>query len=69
MSEKIVKIGVIGLIRGASVASQAFHHKQARVTAVCDIDEEKVKTTQELFKKHGHDTQGFTDVDDDDLPF
>ncbi len=64
MSEKILKIGVIGLVRGASVASQAFYHKKARITAVCDINPEKVKETQNLYAKHGHVAEGFTDADE-----
>ena len=63
-NEKILKIGVVGLLRGASVASQAFHHKQARITAVCDVDETRVKETQERFAKEGHIAEGFTDFDE-----
>ncbi len=63
-NEKILKIGVVGLIRGAAVASQAFHHKQARITAVCDVDEGRVRETRELFAKEGHIAEGFTDFDE-----
>jgi predicted dehydrogenase len=63
-NERILKIGVVGLIRGASVASRAFQHKSARVTAVCDIDAARVAEVQKQFAEQGHQAEGFTDFDE-----
>jgi predicted dehydrogenase len=63
-NERILKIGVVGLIRGASVASRAFQHKSARVTAVCDIDAARVAEVQKQFAEQGHQAEGFTDFEE-----
>jgi len=65
MSEKLLKIGVIGLLRGNSLAFRASDHKNARITAVCDIDPQRVKNTQGYFAEKGNNIpEGFTDVDE-----
>ncbi|MBQ9774158.1 MAG: Gfo/Idh/MocA family oxidoreductase [Clostridia bacterium] len=42
MNEKVVKLGVVGLIRGLSVVSDVVGCPEVRLTAVCDMQQERI---------------------------
>lgn len=43
----MLKIGIAGLRRGASVAQVFFHHKECQIVAGCDLNTERVKNWAE----------------------
>lgn len=64
MEQKSVKIGVLGLGRGAALAEQAFHHPNARITALCDINAELRKKAYNMCVDHGHTPEVFSDFEE-----
>lgn len=53
MSEKTVKLGVVGLGRGRNVVSEIVNEKGVRLTAICDHNPEKRESAKEHFKALG----------------
>ena len=51
--EKIVKIGIVGLGRGLSLAQGLIGNKNARIAAICDKFADRVENGKEFCKKHG----------------
>nr|MBQ4319145.1 Gfo/Idh/MocA family oxidoreductase [Clostridia bacterium] len=66
MSEKILKYGVVGMIRGASVASNGIKNPKCRLTAVCDKNPETLERGINMLKALGHDGsfEKYTDYDE-----
>lgn len=56
------KVGIAGLSRGKGFVSVFSAHPRVEITALCDIDEGKLKETGEAFKVS--DSQLFTNFDD-----
>lgn len=62
MCEKIVKLGVVGLCRGAHMAALLAKDKNVRVTAICDMDESTVISAQQILAERGiENPQSYTD--------
>jgi len=51
MEEKVVKLGVVGLGRGASVVSEILHEKNVKLTAICDKNPKKIEEALERLKE------------------
>ncbi len=50
---KTVKLGVVGLGRGKDVTIEVINEKNIKLTAVCDIDPQKLEKAVEDYKKAG----------------
>lgn len=58
MSQKIVKLGVVGMGRGARMAALVANDDNVRIRAICDMDDEKLRGAKALLEGHGvHDLQ------------
>ena len=65
MSKKFVKLGIVGLGRGRWVVTEVVAEKEVKLTAICDINEEKLEAAKEDFESRGvKDLQCFTDFDE-----
>ncbi len=66
MSEQIVKLGVVGLGRGAYVAKFMVGEKNVQIRAICDKNEEKLADAKILFteEKKVADLLCFSDYDE-----
>lgn len=54
MSEKILKIGVIGCGRGAAVAACGFKNPKCKIVAACDHNEKTLAHCKEYFESLGN---------------
>ncbi len=62
---KIVKLGVVGLGRGKDVTIEAINEKNVKLTAVCDIDPQKLKKAVEDYEKAGFkDFESYSSFDE-----
>ena len=65
MSKKILKVGVVGLIRGLGVISTVARDENLRITAICDLDQKRIDAAVEKLGDLGvEDLQCFTDFDE-----
>lgn len=51
--KKVVKIGIVGLGRGLSLAQGLIGNKNARIAAICDKFADRVENGKEFCEKHG----------------
>lgn len=63
MSEKIVKLGVVGLGRGG-IVDNVFGEKNVKVTAICDHNPEKLNATKERFEKRIGPVEAYDNFED-----
>ncbi|MBQ9785554.1 MAG: Gfo/Idh/MocA family oxidoreductase [Clostridia bacterium] len=65
MNEKVVKLGVVGLIRGLNVVSDVADHPEVRITAVCDMQQERIdKAVEKLGTLGVSNLQCYTDFEE-----
>ena len=51
---KEIRIGIIGTgVRGIYLTERSLHHRGVKITAVCDIVEERAKRAQQVVEKAG----------------
>jgi predicted dehydrogenase len=63
--EKIIKLGVVGLGRGADVAKHCIGFKNAKLCAACDINPETMENAKKKFEALGeYDCKYFSDYDE-----
>lgn len=51
MSDKAVKIGVVGLSRGKQIVTSALGEKEIQLRAICDADAKRLETAKNFFEK------------------
>lgn len=65
MSKKVVKLGVVGLIRGLYVAKEVLGESRVRLTAICDKNEECLRAAEkELADRPYEGVVSYTDFDE-----
>ena len=65
MSDKIVKLGVVGLGRGFGVAKYILNESCVRLTAICDRNPQKVEEAKKVLKEHEYgDVDVYAGFDD-----
>ena len=64
MSDKIVRLGVVGLGRGFSVVSEVIGEKNVKITAICDHNLKKLEWAKNRFTELG--AEGFEAYDNFD---
>ncbi len=53
MSKKILKVGILGALRGASIGESILGEKNIRITAACDLMPERLEAMREMCAKDG----------------
>ncbi len=65
MSEKVVKLGVVGLGRGRWVVAEIVAEKEVQLTAICDHNPQKLEEAKKHFEELGvKDLECFDNYDD-----
>lgn len=65
MSEKVIKLGVVGLGRGMSVARDILQEKRVRLTAICDRNPKEMDEALKILEKYEYgDVPTYAEFDD-----
>lgn len=67
MADKIIKVGVVGTGRGASLACKAFSNPKCELAAMCDKNPDQIRWGRDLMDKYGgkgKQIAEFTDYDE-----
>ena len=64
MTDKVVKLGVIGLGKGAYTAAEMVGEKSIKITAICDWNPKKIEEALERHKGKFDDAQICHDIDE-----
>ena len=65
MSKKIVKLGIVGLGRGFSVANGILEERCVRLTAICDRNQQKLEEAKKALEERKYDdVNAYTEFDD-----